>query len=198
MSSSNQGTIQVVGNIVQNSALIACSTCAAQISPNSITCVQCGAPNNWVHPSVADFILNVNNISTSKQYYWSSKGTTFNAWTKPLNLSTIFYWIGAGFFGLFFLGLIGAASDIMSSRLVLIFPTSILVPLGLAVISGIYIGIASISIGVLLSLFFDISIINSNVLTIDLSSRPPRIECDDEILWDPLKKFFINHKSNLV
>jgi hypothetical protein len=61
-----------------------CGTCNKEISKLANACPNCGAPNDWVHPSVADFMANLNDYKEMPEFQaYSDKTSATGISNKP-------------------------------------------------------------------------------------------------------------------
>jgi len=61
--------------------LIKCPSCRNEISKLSESCPQCGAPNEWIHPIIKEFVSN-NNIFVEYEFFYNSDKTTITGETE--------------------------------------------------------------------------------------------------------------------
>lgn len=66
-----------------NENMKGCDTCKKTISVLASVCPACGAPNEWIHPSIKTFISNKDNIATSKPFGFQWNKTEVWGETKP-------------------------------------------------------------------------------------------------------------------
>jgi len=169
-------------NTNSDNLLIQCEDCGKQISRNSKTCLGCGAPNNWIHPVIANFLINSKSIKTDGEFKFVHTGTSLNGWTTSITLSQAVLLISFLAFG--------SASVAAMSEVIGIFnmPQFLQIPLMLSELFGVKLGIICALVGGVIMMFGDIAITQGKIFSIDFSTSPPVWKSNDEEFWRPLKQ----------
>jgi hypothetical protein len=169
-------------NTNSDNLLIKCEDCGKQISRNSKTCLGCGAPNNWIHPVIANFIINSKSIKTNAEFRYEHTGTSLNGCTASITLSQVAFLLSALGFGSYALAEFSAGIGILNV------PQFLLVPLLLAEAIGVKVGIICAIVGSVTRLIGDAIITQGKVFSVDFSTNPPVWKSNDETFWKPLKQ----------
>lgn len=92
--------------------LIQCASCSKEISPLAAQCPNCGAPNEWIHPSIHDFLKVKDQTGISRPFTFQWNKSDIWGESKP-KANAVGWLIYAGLlplslYWLFSYGIIGA------------------------------------------------------------------------------------------